>query len=308
MSLLKKYQKNSLKNKIIVIVGPTASGKSAFAVRMAKKINPPAGGEIISADSRQVYKGLNLASGKITKKEMAGIPHYCLDLVSPKTIFTADRFKRHAQNAIKDIIKRGKMPIIVGGTGFYIDSALGLNNIPEVPPNWKLRKNLEKKSPKELLKMLKKIDSKRAKTIEPKNKRRLIRAIEIIKTIGRYTPAPTIDRMNDGRKIVWFGIKTKPKELRKKINRRLDKRLKAGMIEEIKKLHADPPAGGGVSWKRLDDLGLEPRWVSRYLRGKISKEEMIQNLQTAIWRYSRRQMTWFRRNKKIRWIKPHQFL
>ena len=295
MILLKKYLKN-LNKKIIVIIGPTASGKSAFGVRLAKKLN----GEVISADSRQIYKGLYLASGKITKKEMGGIPHHCLDLVSPKTIFSAERYAKCAQKAVKDILKHGKTPIIVGGTGVYIDIALGRVKTANVAPNWKLRRALEKKSAETLFKMFKKLDPARAKTIEPQNKRRLIRAIEIVKLSkkkGFKKQNILIYQYINNADLVWLGIKIKPKDLRKKINARLEKRIKAGMINEIKKLYQS-----GVSWKRLDDLGLEPRWISRYLRGLVGKKEMIQKLQTAIWRYSRRQMTWFKRNKKIRWI------
>ncbi|MEK7599038.1 MAG: tRNA (adenosine(37)-N6)-dimethylallyltransferase MiaA [Patescibacteria group bacterium] len=285
-------------NKIIIIVGPTASGKSALAVKIAKKIN----GEIISADSRQVYKKLNLASGKIAKKEMKDVKHYCLDLVSPKTVFTAERFQKCARKAIKTIRKRGKIPIIAGGTGFYIDAALGLVNIPKVPPDWKLRKLLEKKSAEELFKMLKKLNPERSKTVEPKNKRRLIRAIEIAKfknskKTKKSEPA-SLSPVSDQNNILWLGIKTEPEELRKKINKRLNARLKAGMVAEIGRLHRQ-----GVSWKRLGELGLEPKWIAMHLRGQISKEEMISKLRNLIWRYSRRQETWFKKNKKIRWIK-----
>lgn len=278
------------RNKLIVIVGQTASGKSALAVKLAKKIN----GEIISADSRQVYKGLDLASGKITKKEMAGVKHYCLDLVSLRTIFTARNFKTCFTSSFKKIQKRGKIPILVGGTGFYIDGALGIIDIPKVPPNWPLRKRLERKSLKMLFNMLKRLDPRRALTIESKNKRRLIRAIEIAKT---YPQGPSLEENLQGRSLVWLGIKINPQKLRKQINQRLKKRFEKGMISEIEKLHEH-----GISWKRLDELGLESKWVSRYLRGFITKEEMTRRLENAIWRYGRRQMTWFKRNKNIRWI------
>lgn len=297
MTFLKKSQKNfRIKNKIIVILGPTASGKSALGVKLAQKIN----GEIISADSRQVYKGLNMASGKITKKEMMGVPHHCLDLVSPKTTFTALNYKKCAQKAIKDILERGKTPLIVGGTGFYIDAALGLNKIPEVPPNWPQRSRLEQKSAKELLKMLRKLDPNRVKTVEPKNKRRIIRAIEIAKFM-RSRRNKNKNRLVSymipvNNNILWLGIKTKPEELKRKINSRIDASYK-GMVREIKKLHSD-----GVSWKRLEELGLWPKLIAQRLQNKMPKDETVEKLKIFTWRYSRRQMTWFRRNKKIHWI------
>ncbi len=300
-------QKNS-RNKLVVVVGPTASGKSALGVRLAKKLN----GEIISADSRQVYKGLDLASGKVPRDKKPpksyklkaksyfykGIPHHCLDLVSPKTVFSAENYAKCARKAIKDILERARTPIIVGGTGFYIDIALGLMNAAGVPPDWKLRVRLEKKSAATLFTMLKKLDAARAKTIEPQNKRRLIRAIEIAKySVKKNKSKKTKNEIYRYIDILWVGIKVKPEELRKNINARLKKRLDAGMVGEIKKLHKSK-----VSWKRLDDLGLEPRWISKYLRGQIPKDEMVLKLQSSIWRYSRRQMTWFRRNRKIHWI------
>ena len=169
------------KRKIIVILGPTASGKSALAVKIAKKIN----GEIISADSRQVYKGLDIGTGKITRKEMGGVPHYCLDVVSPKKIFTVADFKKCAEKAIEKIFAKNKIPIIVGGTGLYIQAVVDNIVLPEVKPNWRLRKELEKKTTEEMFKMLKKLDPERAKNIDAKNPRRLIRAIEITKEIGK---------------------------------------------------------------------------------------------------------------------------
>ena len=212
------------------------------------------------------------------------------------------QYQKLGSVAIKKILSKDKLPIIVGGTGFYIDIAIGRMKTAGVAPDWKLRRMLEKKTAETLLKMLKKFDPARAKTVEPQNKRRLIRAIEVAKFSkkkGFKKQNILIYQYINDADLVWLGIKIKPEELRKRINTRLEKRLKAGMINEIKKLRRQ-----GVSWKRLDDLGLEPRWISRYLRGLIGKEEMVQKLQTAIWRYSRRQMTWFRRNKKIKWVAP----
>ncbi|MEK7634419.1 MAG: tRNA (adenosine(37)-N6)-dimethylallyltransferase MiaA, partial [Patescibacteria group bacterium] len=161
--------------KIIVILGPTSSGKSKLAIKIAKKYD----GEIISADSRQVYKKLNIGSGKITKKEMEGIPHYLLDVTSPKRTFTVNQYQKLAKKALKKIIKKGKLPIICGGTGLYIDTLIYDYQLPQVPPQPKLRKQLEKKSTEELFGQLQKLDSRRAQNIDKHNRRRLIRALEI---------------------------------------------------------------------------------------------------------------------------------
>ena len=289
-----------MKPKLIVIVGPTASGKTALGIRLARRLN----GEIISADSRQVYKGLNLSSGKVARRETQGIRHYCLDLVSPKTRFSADDYRRCFLKALHDIQKRGKIPIVVGGTGFYIDVALGRMNTGGVPPNPPLRKKLSKKSAAELFKILKKLDPKRANAIDRHNSVRLIRAIEIAR--AHQGSASGVNCVNnsigstygvDNFDVVWIGIAHGGKALRKKIHTRLMARMKAGMVEEIKKLHRS-----GIRWKRLDELGLEPRWIARYLRNKITREQMLYHLENAIWRYSKRQITWFKKNKKVRWI------
>lgn len=263
-----------MKPKVLAIVGPTASGKSALAVELARKL----GGEIISADSRQVYKGLDVGTGKITKREMKGVPHYLLDVASPKEQFTVADYKPMAVNAIEFISKRNKLPIIVGGTGFYID-ALAMD-LPEVPPNKSLRKKLEKKSLKDLRRML-----GRHKIKDPNNKVRLVRAIEIIKTLGRI---PKIKTRNDY-DFIWIGLR--PKDLDTKIRKRLAKRI-AGIIRETRRLGA----------KRAHELGLEYRFASLYLQKKLTKEEFVSQLHTAIRQYAKRQMTWFKRNKKIRWF------
>ena len=248
-------QNNQGKKKLIVVLGPTASGKSGLAVKIAKRFN----GEVISADSRQVYKRMDIGTGKITKKEMRGIPHHLLDVASPKKIFTVTQYRKLAIRAIDKILKIGKLPILCGGTGFYIQAVVDGLVIPKVPPDWKLRKKLEKKSVEELYKILKKLDPKRASTIDKKNPRRLIRAIEIVKKTGKPIPALKISPLPYP--VLMLGVKKSSAELKKLIEKRLVKRLKQGMISEVKKLH-----NSGVSWKRLDDLGLEYRWLSRYLR------------------------------------------
>ena len=188
-----KLKKKLFRPKIIVVLGQTASGKSEFAVKLAKKFNPPVGGEIISADSRQVYKGLDIGSGKIIKKEMKGVPHHLLDITSPKRTFTVYQYQKLAKKALKDIIKRGKIPIICGGTGLYIDSIIYGIKFPEVPPNPKLRKKLEKRTTEELFKQLQKLDPRRAQNIDKYNRRRLIRALEIIITTSK--PVPTLNNI-----------------------------------------------------------------------------------------------------------------
>jgi len=172
------------KPKVIVILGPTASGKSALAIDLALRFN----GEVISADSRQVYRGLDIGSGKITKKEMLGIPHHLIDVADPKKIFTADLFQKLSRKAVADILSRGKLPIICGGTGFYIKAAIDSAQLPDVQPDHALRAKLSKKTPEQLFAMLKKKDPARAKSIDPQNPVRLIRALEIVASIGKVPP------------------------------------------------------------------------------------------------------------------------
>ncbi len=284
-----------MKKKIIktyVIVGPTASGKTAYSIKLAKKLN----GEVISADSRQVYRGMNIGTGKVTKKEMAGIPHHLLDVADPKKVFTVADWQKLANQKIEEIIARGKTPIIVGGTGFYIQAIVDGLVLPEVPPNKKLRAELAKKSVAELFAILKKLDSAYAKKIDSQNPVRLIRAIEIATALGKMPELKKIKNPNYDFKII--GIKIDQEKLNKKIYQRLIERLKHGMITEVKKLHAD-----GLSWKRMEELGLEYRYLARFLQGKITKPEMIEQLYKEIVKYAKRQMTWFKKDKRIKWIK-----
>lgn len=278
--------------KILVIVGPTASGKSDLAVKIAKKFN----GEIISADSRQVYKGLNIGTGKITKKEMGGIKHHLLDVADPKKQFSVSDYRMLTIPTIVSIVDKGKLPIIVGGTGFYIDAVTGRASFPEVPQNKVLRSKLNKFDKEKLFLMLKKKDPERAKTIDPYNKVRLIRALEIIESLGKV---PTKDILMFSRtpeyKFLYIGLK--PDDLEDRIYKRLIKRMPS-MIRETKRLHKN-----GLSWKRMYELGLEYRFASLYLQKKLTKPEMIEKLNIAIRQYSKRQMTWFKRNKEIIWFK-----
>ncbi|MCX6752210.1 MAG: tRNA (adenosine(37)-N6)-dimethylallyltransferase MiaA [Candidatus Nomurabacteria bacterium] len=264
--------------RVIVILGQTATGKSNLAVKIAQKIN----GEIISADSRQVYKWLNIGTGKITKKEMRGVPHHLLDVVKPKEKFTVAKYKELAEEKIKDIIFRGKTPIICGGTGFYIDAITKGIIFPEVPPNKKLRKKLYSKSAIALFEYLKKIDPERAKNIDPKNKVRLVRAIEIAKTLGKV---PAITEALPPYKFIKIGLYLPPEKLKKKVEKRVKKMFQDGLLDEIKKLKKS-----GVSKKRLKEFGFEyfnPTYE------KVVKQTL---------KYAKRQTTWFKRDKEIKWF------
>ncbi len=304
---------NQSKSKIIVILGPTASGKSDLAVKIARKFN----GEIISADSRQIYRGMDIGTGKVPKDKKTpksyilnlkpyfykSVPHHLLDAASPKSTFTVSQYQKLAGKAIREILKKNKVPIICGGTGFYIDALIYDYKLPEVPPNPKLRRELEKKSANELFKQLKKLDPARAKNIDQFNKRRLIRALEIVLTTKK--PVPILSASLQGSKkeydVLFIGIKKPQEELKKLISKRLEKRLKQGMLKEVKNLHRQ-----GVSWKKLESFGLEYRWLARYLQNKISYAEMIPLLQKDIEHYAKRQMTWFKRNKNINWIENYK--
>ena len=275
---------------VVAIVGPTASGKSDFAVTLAKKID----GEIISADSRKIYKGLDIATGKITKKEMAGIPHHLLDIVSPKKNFSVAEFTKLGQEKIADIITRGKIPIICGGTGFYIDNLLGDMHTPDVPPNKILRKKLESLSTEELFSKLKKKNSTRAKTIDSKNRVRLIRALEIVAAIGKV---PTKKKNTFPYPVYKFGLDFPDNILKERITKRVISRIKKGMVKEAQTLHKN-----GLSFTRMRELGLEYRALADHLQNKIPKKELIERITKEDWQYAKRQRTWFKRDKNIVWL------
>ncbi|MDO8513991.1 MAG: tRNA (adenosine(37)-N6)-dimethylallyltransferase MiaA [bacterium] len=287
------------KQKVLIIVGPTSSGKSALAVELARRFD----GEIISADSRQVYRGLDIGTGKITKREMKGVPHHLLDIASPKKDFSADDFVRHGRTAIEDISSRGKLPIVTGGTGFYIDALVGRIVLPNVPPNKKLRALLENKSTTELFAMLQKSDPRRARNIDRHNKRRLIRALEIVDSIGRV---PMIDLRNQSLQfpyfdVCWLGVALQSKVLERRIHERLTHRIRLGMIAEAKRLHKQ-----GLSYKRMEELGLEYRALASLLQNKTTRPQMIEKLNRDIRRYAKRQLTYWKRNNDILWFKPSE--
>ena len=269
--------------KFIKIMGQTATGKSALAIKLAKKL----GGEVVSADSRQIYKGLDIGTGKISKKEMSGIPHHLINVASPKYKFTVAEYQHKAIYAIAEILKRNKVPIICGGTGFYIDAVTEGIVLPRVPPNNKLRKKLYTQSAIALYAYLQKIDKRRVKDIDKNNKVRLIRAIEIAKYLGKV---PKITKTKPKYNFVKIGIRVNEKDLRKNIEKRVVKMFKKGLLNEIKKLKQS-----GVSSRRLKEFGFE-YW-------KPTKESVIM----GTLKYAKRQNTWFKRDKKIKWFSPTEY-
>jgi len=271
--------------KIIVILGPTASGKSALAVKIARKFN----GEVVSADSRQIYRGMDIGTGKISKKEMQGVPHYLLDVAGPKQRFTASQYKQSALNAIDKIFRKGKLPILCGGTGFYIRAVIDGILMPEVPPDWKLRKKLDKRTPKELLQMLKRLDSRRAKTIEKENPRRLIRALEIV--LKTKKPVPEFQKNPLPYPVLFLGAEITKKELAKRVEKRIEKMFKLGLEKEAKRFPL--PIIGYQEWKD-------------YFKEKITKKEVKTLIKIHTLQFAKRQMTWWKKDERIKWVKNYR--
>ena len=279
--------------KILVIVGPTASGKTSLSIELAKKF----GGEVISADSRQVYTELDIGTGKVTQEEMQGIPHHLLDVAKPNEVYTAHDYVRDGQRAISDILSRGKLPIIVGGTFFYVDALLGDVSTPEVSPNPELRTELEKLPTEELFLKLQKQDPERALTIDQNNRRRLIRAIEIASAIEVVPKTQSVELYNP----LKIGISIEKEELVKNIHTRLIERLDAGMIDEVVNLHKN-----GLSYERMTELGIEYAYISQYLQNIITENEMRALIETKSWQYAKRQMTWLKRDGDIQWFEREE--
>ncbi len=230
-----------------------------------------------------------------------GVRHWMLDIASPAHQYSVAQWQRGAEHAIADIVRRGKIPIICGGTGFYIDTLVYGLTLPAVPPDKKLRERFNKLSARRLFKILKKLDPERSLTIDRRNKRRLIRALEIIAATGKPVPAQVQSekfKVKSDWNVLYLGMSIPKKKLVRRIEKRLDARLKRGMVAEVRRLHAE-----GVSWKRLEDFGLEYRWIACFLQKKISYAEMKKGLLKAIVQYSKRQMTWFKRNHVIKWIR-----
>ena len=321
-------KKGEYSGNIIVIVGPTASGKSEVAVRLAKKYN----GEVISADSRQVYRGLDIGTGKVpisfersenTKLSIPssvraergiqmhykGIRHHLIDIASPRRQFSAARFQKLGQKALRDILRRGKTPIIAGGTGFYIDALLSPNLIPAIPPQRELRQELERRTLEELYAKLRKVVPKRAKMIDRKNKRRLIRALEIAYASKQKVTQQFhgIVESNQSLKILKIGLLVPKEKLKGRIRKRFMQWMRQGFLDEVRNLRKPLDETRGLSWKRIEGFGLNYRRAAEYLQGKISREQMIEKSVSEIYKYTKRQMTWFKRDESIHWIqKPKE--
>ena len=283
---------------IIVIVGPTASGKSALAIELARGI----GGEIISADSRQVYRGMDIGTGKVTQAEQRLARHHLLDIAHPKIEYNVSHFLADATKAITEIESRDKHVIICGGTLFWIETLLYGLSLPQVAPDKTFREKWGVKDAGELYGYLKRLDPERAKTIDKKNKIRLLRAIEIARALGKVPTTSSGNGLLANRKVIVLGLNPDVEELNEKIRSRLRARIKAGMLKEVEKL-----TQLGVTYDRLASFGLEYRAMTEHLRGQETLEEMIEHLTFESIHYAKRQRSFLRRLEKrgleIHWIK-----
>ena len=286
------------KDKVIVICGPTASGKTALSIELAKKVN----GEIISCDSMQIYKDMNIGTAKPTIEEMQGIKHYLLDFVSPNERYSVADFKKDAKNAIKEILSKGKVPIIVGGTGLYLDSLIyeiEYQNI-EFDENYrkKLEQEVEEKGLEELYDKAKKIDPVAIEKISKNDKKRILRILEIYHATGKNKTEQEIESRKNEVEYDYkvYAISWDREELYARINKRVDLMIEQGLIDEVKnilqKYEQFPTAMQGLGYKEVVD----------YLKGNCTKQEMIEKIKMETRRYAKRQMTWFRKNKQTIWI------
>lgn len=266
---------------LICVVGPTASGKSARAVAIAQERN----GEVISVDSRQVYRMLDIGTEKTSTEEMQGIPHHLIGVRDPKETYSAGDFAADATRLIEDIRARGKTPILAGGTNFYFDALL--YGLPEhTDPDPALRERLEAREAADLMREIQERDPRRAAKIDPSNKRRLVRALEIIETHGHVPERPATESRYP---VEWIVINPERDELRARIHARLKRALESGLIEETARVR------DYVGDDRLNELGLEYRIVGEYLRDERSEDSLLPNLSTKVWHYARHQKAWLRK-------------
>ena len=275
-----------MKDKLVVIVGTNASGKSSLGVELAARFN----GEIVSADSRQVYERLDLGSGKITREEMKGVPHHLLDVRKPGEFFSMADFQELAYEAIDGIIARGHVPFLVGGTGLYVDAVADGYVLSNMAPDAELREKLEKYSTPELYEMLKEQDPDT--DIEPKNRHRVMRMLEKL-AAGDTEPVGKQPRYE----ILKLGVTWDRETLKNRIDERLDKRLEQGMTQETETLLKE-----GISEEFMLKLGLEYKYLTRYLKGELTFDQMKEELGNAIKKFAKRQMTWFRKDPRIIWL------
>ena len=283
---------------VIVICGPTASGKTALSIELAKKI----GGEIISADSMQIYQDMNIGSAKVTKEEMQDIKHYLVDFLSPEERYSVADFKKDAKKAIEEIISKKKIPIIVGGTGLYVDSLIYEIDYQEIPVDEDYRNELQQIEKEEGLEVLYQkaceIDSEAMKKISPKDSKRIIRVLEIYHATGKTKTQQ--EKESRKKEIPYhykvFVLSMDREILYDRINRRVDKMIEIGLIEEVKELLQKykkfPTAMQALGYKE----------VKEYLDGEISKKEMIEKIKQESRRYAKRQLTWFRKDKNFIWL------
>lgn len=293
--------KNNLP-KVIFIVGPTASGKTALSILLSKKFN----GEIVNADSRQVYQEMDIATAK-PKRDASrqkkneyvyqGVVHHLVDIIKPSKRFTLSDFKEQANVVISDILARGKLPIVVGGTGLYIWSLVDNLDIPKVEPNIKLREGFDLKTLEELVKLLKNIDPETVKKIDIKNRRRVLRALEVAISSGESFVAQTT-KSEPLYNSLQIGIKCDREKLYENINKRIDQQMLFGLVEETKKLATR------YRWELPSMSSIGYKQIGNYLRGEMSLEAAVEIFKRDTRRYAKRQETWFKRDKRIVWIAP----
>ena len=290
------------KPKVIVICGPTASGKTALSIELAKKIN----GEIISCDSMQIYKYMDIGTAKPTLEEQKEVKHHLIDFVEPNQRYSVAEYKKDAEKSIEEILSKGKTPIIVGGTGLYVDSLIYGIEYPEIELDEEYRKQLEKEIEEKGLESLynkaKEIDSKAMEKISPNDKKRIMRVVEIYKATGKTKTEQEIESRTHEVKYDYkvFAIKMDREKLYERINKRVDMMIEKGLIEEVqnilKKYDKFPTAMQGLGYKE----------VVEYLDGKTTKEEMIDKIKMQTRRYAKRQITWFKKNKQTVWIENNE--
>ena len=279
---------NLKKSKIIAVVGPTASGKTAFAVNLAHQIN----GEIVSADSRLVYKGFDIGTAKPTLKEREGVPHFMIDIAEPETDYSAGLYLKDAEKIIKDILLRGKVPIIAGGTGLYLNILLMNYDLPKVEPDYDLREKLKKTD--NLYEILSSLDPQTALEIDPNDRKKLIRAIEIVKLTGKPL-SKSRGRKEPEYDVEWLGLNYPREELYDRINRRVDLMIENGLVEETEKLLEEHGRINNI----LYTIGYQE--MVSYLDGILTLDEAVDKLKQNTRRYAKRQLTWFRKNPDIKW-------